>query len=1465
MKRVGSRNFLGRVAGTVTLLAAPLGVIDRAEAACTPPTTVATPANNTTVTCTGTTTDQNADNVTTFAGYGTGSETGIVVNVETGASVTSSSNTPLTAGINISSGTVNNLGAVTVAGIQGTGVFGLGNITVINSGSINFDTAGHGNRGILSNSGTATVTNNAGGHIFGNLFGIDGQTVNVANTGLIEAAQPSGIAINAADAATVSNSGTIRSNGANGIAISAGTADVSNAGGIQASSIAITTQGLLTLNNFATGVIASNGFQAVISQNGAVDVTNAGTIQGGAASTAIFAATDATVNNTATGHITGGNRAINGNNTSVINGGTIEASGAATIGGNTITLDNSGLIRANAAVGVISAVEAVNNVTVTKNSGTIESNADNTNAIKSTTADISLNNLSGGLIQANGAGAFAVNAATSATVANAGTIEASGAGGIAIMGTISANVANAGIVQAMGNSGIAISGTNVNVDNTGIVQAMGSNGNAIQAINGTATVNNSGDGISTGIITANNNAIFATNAINVTNTGLIQASANGGETIRSLGDVTVNNFGLIENFGGTGIHAVNGTADVTNTGTIRSAGLNGFAIVTHGTATINNTGDGITTGVISAGSNAIASSGDVKVTANTGLIEARDDGRDAIFAAGTADITNAGKIQTKGVSGGTAIFARTVIVDNRIGGTISGGFGGIFANGNIDVTANAGIIESTGAIAEAINTSGTAKVNNTSTGKIRSNAVQTISASVVDVTNAGTIEATGTGSQAILGGNAIVNNMSGGTISGVASGIRAAVTADVTNAAGATISGGIDGINAGSGTVTNAGTISGGTNSVKFIGTGTNKLTLLTGSVLIGDAVGSTLAGATNNLILQGSGTVDNHFTGFNTLDVNASGAWVWNSNSAIDATTVNSGTLVVDNVLASPVTVNSGGTLAGQGLISGDISVASGAIVAPGATVPFSTLNVSGNVSFQPGSIFRVNADATGKNDKLAVTGSATLTGGTVNVLAGGSFAPSSLATYKILTTTNVNGLGGTTFSSVTTNLAFLTPSLSYTANDVTLTLATATGGTGDPGGGSTGGGTTGGGTASTGFGFASVAQTRNQRAVATALDRGPVSNPLIIAVLNQTVAGARQAFDALSGEVFGSVHNAQGQEAQFARSAMLGRMRQSSYAGIPGDLGALGFGGPALAYAAGDTGSTDSASAAYATKAAPGARGPSRDLTFWAQGLGGWGHADSDGNAASLRSRFGGFLSGVDARVGETWRAGFVAGYMRSDLNVNARASSAGIDSVQLGGYAAGRLGVFNVRGGGSYSLDSIDTSRAIFFPGFSDKASARFHGNVGQVFGEVGYGMAFGSVAVEPLAGLAYVHVRDGSFLESGGVAALSGASASENFGYSSLGVRAATAVPLADGTMLVPRATLQWQHAFGDVVPASALAFQGTGAAFSVAGLPIARNTALVEGGFDWRFAPQAKLGAFYQGELAAHAQTHAVKGAFTWDF
>ena len=521
----------------------------------------------------------------------------------------------------------------------------------------------------------------------------------------------------------------------------------------------------------------------------------------------------------------------------------------------------------------------------------------------------------------------------------------------------------------------------------------------------------------------------------------------------------------------------------------------------------------------------------------------------------------------------------------------------------------------------------------------------------------------------------------------------------------------------------NAGTISGGTASVQFTGTGTNTLILKNSSVLNGDAVGS--VGATNQLILQGAGTANNNFRNFNTLDVQdalcdserqfrSRNGHDFQQCVAVDRRGYRSFGRTARRQCDGKFRRHAGR----GGHHYGNVTVL-GTLYPGYTTANGTTLTVTGNVSFASGSTFRVNANSDGSADKVSA-GTATLNGGTVDVRAGGTFRP--LTQYVILQTNS--GVSGT-FSNVTSNLAFLTPSLTYGATNVFLDLVSNS-------------------TVAGSNGFAGAAQTRNQTAVATALDGGATSNPLITAVLNQSVDGARRAFDALSGEVYGSVHNAQAEEAQFARGAMLGRMRQASSRARrvnSARLALLVRNWLMLRPAA--------QASAYPVKAP---YGPSRDLTFWSLGLGGWGHSDGDGNAASLTSRFGGFLSGVDARFGESWRAGFTAGYVRTDLHANDRASSAGIDSVQLGAYATGRLGMFNVRGGGSYSFDDIDASRSIFFPGFTDQTKARLHGNVGQVFGEVGYGMALGNFALEPLAGLAYVHLRNGSFNESGGAAAL-----------------------------------------------------------------------------------------------------------------
>jgi outer membrane autotransporter protein len=275
--------------------------------------------------------------------------------------------------------------------------------------------------------------------------------------------------------------------------------------------------------------------------------------------------------------------------------------------------------------------------------------------------------------------------------------------------------------------------------------------------------------------------------------------------------------------------------------------------------------------------------------------------------------------------------------------------------------------------------------------------------------------------------------------------------------------------------------------------------------------------------------------------------------------------------------------------------------------------------------------------------------------------------------------------------------------------------------------------------------------------------------------------------------------------------------------------------------------------------------DVTFWSQGVGAWGRFDGDGNAAGVRRDLGGFFAGVDARFGDFARIGFASGYTHSSVNVDDRASSAGINTFHLGGYGGTQVGPVNLRAGGAYAFHTINTDRAIVFPGLIDAAHASYDASTAQAFGEIGYGLALGRFAVEPFGGLAYVRVQTDGFLENGGIAALAGAGNSNEVVYSSLGVRAATSIPLANGTALIPRATLAWQHAFGDVTPAASLALAAGGVGYAINGVPIARDAALVEAGLDLRVLPQLKVGLSYAGELAGNAQDHAVKGNLTWNF
>ena len=401
----------------------------------------------------------------------------------------------------------------------------------------------------------------------------------------------------------------------------------------------------------------------------------------------------------------------------------------------------------------------------------------------------------------------------------------------------------------------------------------------------------------------------------------------------------------------------------------------------------------------------------------------------------------------------------------------------------------------------------------------------------------------------------------------------------------------------------------------------------------------------------------------------------------------------------------------------------------------------------------------------------------------------------------------------------------------------------------------------------------TFNERAVGAALETGFEAGAasgrggaLYTALFGlQNVQQAAFAYDQLSGEIYATAQTVMLDDQRYIRDAVLGRLRQAAFAGS-GPLAALGAGGPMLAYAE----PTDEALAyadagrpKFPVKALPLA--PTPEYTWWTQGVGAWGHIDGDGNAAAASRELAGAFTGVDRRLGDFWRVGLVGGFTDSSLNVSARASAANIDTGYFGAYAGATYGPWSLRSGATVGVSTISANRTILFPGFLDAAAARYDGVASQVFGEVGYAVALGRVAAEPFAGLAYVHLDTGSLTEAGGIAALTGKSATDDVGYSTLGARVATNYALANGMVLTPRASAAWQHAFGSLTPIEALAFQSTGVGFDIAGLPIARDAALVEAALDLHVTRAATLGISYVGQLASSAQDHSVKGNFTWKF
>ncbi len=1201
-----------------------------------------------------------------------------------------------------------------------------------------------------------------------------------------------------------------------------------------------------TLNN--SGEFVNNG--TVTNSGGLVnssDLTNKlhGTLNNGSG---------ATLTNDATGTLN--NNGTLNNSGTLINLGTFGGSGTVVNDGGTI--DNSGtsmsittLVVNTGQTGVVTG-STLTSVTTGNVSGTL--NHTGSGGISFTTL-----NLDGGVFNNDGSGGASIGTAAVAD-GYTGTIGGTGPIGLTaanVDGTLNVTAILSGTdsLTKTGTGTLTLSGDNTYTGGTNINDgtiSVGSDGNLGDASGGltfgggTLKVTNS---FTTNRSVALNSGggTFDTNGNSLTLSGVVSGTG----SLHKSGDGTLTLTSANTYTGGTTVST--GTLALSGAGTLGDA--TGSTTVTGGTldlgtttqtqaelrqsggtvqnGTMNVTTYQMTGGTLSSDATvSAASSFDMQAGTVNGVLS----GTGSLTKTGPGELTLSG---TNTYTGGTNINDGTVSVGSDANlGDASGG-----------LAFDGGILKATGSF-----TMGRSVTLGSGGGTIDTNGNElTING---DISGTGSLTKEDGGKLILTGTNTYTGGttVNGGTVSvsrdenlGDASGALTFGGGTLEVTSGFTMNRSVQ-LNSGGGTIDTNGsdlTITGdiaGTGSLtkedggKLILTGTSTYTggtTVNGGILQGDAA-SLQGSITNNsqvIFDQGStGTYAGNMSGTGSLVKEGDGTLVLAGvNTYTGGTSVNRGALAVEGSITGDLAVGVSGTLMGNGTITGD-TVNSGTL-APGNSI--GTLTIAGDYTHNAGAVYAVEVDAAGRSDRLVVTGTATLNGGTVSVLAGsGQYFMNT--TYTILTAGSVVG----TFDSVTSNLAFLTPSLSYDAANVYLLLTRNS------------------------TRFADVALTPNQFAVASALDRGTPSAAGDMAtvynnLLGLSAAGARSAYNKMGGLSHASLTEATFFSFNRYVSALSGRMEGFG----TGESSPAGSGNVLLAFredAGSDAGNTLlAAMKSVKNENAEEKGGDVSPWGLWAKGYGNLGERRGDDISTKYDYRGGGLLVGFDRKVSERLLLGASAGYSYTKVNMKSLN-----DNSKVAGYLGALYGAYNmdpwyVHGLVAYGYNRYDTTRNIVFGTIARTAHADYGGHSLSGYGEAGYRFRIGTVSIIPTASLQAGSLWRNAFTETG-AGALDLAADSDRMSslIGSLGVRLKKEFRMQSSS-ITPEIRVRWLHEFVNGDYALDASFTGDPVStFSVRGDRMQQDSAAIGFGLNWKIGESFRLALSYDATLSGDSTEHS---------
>lgn len=572
-------------------------------------------------------------------------------------------------------------------------------------------------------------------------------------------------------------------------------------------------------------------------------------------------------------------------------------------------------------------------------------------------------------------------------------------------------------------------------------------------------------------------------------------------------------------------------------------------------------------------------------------------------------------------------------------------------------------------------------------------------------------------------------------------------------------------------------------------------------------------------------------------------------TNTYTGRTRVQGGTLQIDGSLASAnLTIASGGTLSGTGKI-GDPTIQKGGTLAPGnAANPYGTLTMGGPLTIRGGSTYRVNIAADGRNSKTNVVagagtnGTAQIRGGAVKVQA--AFGNYVATRYTILTATG--GVTGT-FKSVSTNLAFLLPTLAYDPNNVYLDV--------------------------TRLSFTTGARTRNQAAIGLALDAGNTRNNgganAILAAFNQlTSAEAPGAFDAVSGEGILATQNLAYRASALFTSA-IGDATLGAGAGNSLTLTEAQPGFTALA-----TPQPHVRELADPPSGAPPPAPPAfarRTWRAWASGYGGVetlrGDATGAGSAQQNDTLYGGQL-GVDYQLLSNDLVGVALGGSNGDFTVPTRQTSGTTTGGHVALYNLATFGAFYGFSTTTFSYFTNKTTRVA--GGFGGLASeterGTFDSHEFRSHLEFGRRVETALGTITPFVALELAQLRANGFSETSltgpGLLRLNLSAQSQASVPAFVGARYSSVIPLGTLT-LRPVVEAAWVHEFAPQRTQIGQMIDLPGSTFLIEGARPAWNSVKVKGGGELALGPNTALFASFDGEFSNAAQFYAGSGGWKW--